>query len=245
MRLFYVALTRAKTQLDIFGKFSSTLKANKNSFLGFIEHKFSKDFTEKSFQSGKESENPKLKRYKKVTFGNVQKIEQKRDQVFSKIIYGYSNVVGKIYHKFIELEKFSPSKNEIIFRLKEFGVRSSLLKPLAENVLELMDRTTSHHDFEWIFRERHTTKREYSLISENGEMILDRFFKDEETHWIVDFKSDKPLDEEDEDSFANRLKRNHSEQLNKYSINIKKIYNQNCRALIFSPFVSYLVEIKH
>ena len=31
MRLFYVALTRAKTRLDIFGKFSSTLKANKNS----------------------------------------------------------------------------------------------------------------------------------------------------------------------------------------------------------------------
>ena len=57
-------------------------------------------------------------------------------------------------------------------------------------------------------------------------MILDRFFEDEETHWIVDFKSDKPLDEEDEDSFANRLKRNHSEQLNKYSINIKKFYTK-------------------
>jgi ATP-dependent exoDNAse (exonuclease V) beta subunit len=76
-------------------------------------------------------------------------------------------------------------------------------------------------------------------------MILDRFFKDDETHWIVDFKSDKPLAKEDEDSFVNRLKRNHSEQLNKYSIIIKKIYNENCRALIFSPYISYLVEIKH
>ena len=76
-------------------------------------------------------------------------------------------------------------------------------------------------------------------------MILDRFFKDDKTHWIVDFKSDKPLDEEDEDSFAKRLKRNHSEQLNKYSMNIKKIYNENCKALIFSPYISYLVEIKH
>jgi len=245
MRLFYVALTRAKTRLDIFGKFSSTLKANKNSFLSFIEHKFSKDFTEKSFESEKGSENPKLKRLKKITFDNVQKKEEKRDQVFSKIIYDYSNVVGKIYHKFMELEKFDPSKKEIIYRLKESGVDSSLQDSLADNVLELIDRTTSHHDFEWVFRKRHTTKREYSLISENGEMILDRFFKDDETHWIVDFKSDKPLAKEDEDSFANRLKRNHSEQLNKYSIIIKKIYNENCRALIFSPYISYLVEIKH
>ena len=145
----------------------------------------------------------------------------------------------------MELEKFNPSQNEIIFRLKEFGVRSSLLKPLSKNILGLIDRTTSHHDFEWVFRERYSTKREYSLISENGEMILDRFFKDEETLWIVDFKSDNPLAKEDEDSFANRLKRNHSEQLNKYLINIKKIYNENCRALIFSPYISYLVEIKH
>jgi len=213
--------------------------------LSFIEHKFSKDFTEKSFESEKELENPKLKRLSKITFDNLQKKEEKRDQFFSNITYGYSNVVGKIYHKFMELEKFDPPRKEIIYRLKEYGVDSSLLDSLADNVLDLINRTISHNDFKWIFRERHTTKREYSLISENGEMVLDRFFKDDEIHWIVDFKSDKPLDEEDEDSFTNRLKINHTEQLKKYLTNIKKIHNENCRALIFSPYVSYLVEIKH
>ena len=157
MRLLYVAMTRAKSQIHLLGTLNKSNKANANTFLDLLSVEFSDQFEKvspehKAFEDQAQTA-PKFIRYEVMpNYQHLQDGSGESVNINQAIDLQYKSLLGSLLHHYYEFEEFVVNKPAIKQRLLESGFSDQGATTQTELIVTLLSNTASDSQFEWIFR---------------------------------------------------------------------------------------------
>jgi ATP-dependent exoDNAse (exonuclease V) beta subunit len=247
MRLLYVAMTRAKQKLHLLGCLTEKGVAPKNTFFELLSPFFQKSIKQLDgslVKINQQGRSPLLRRYKELT------PLQQRSQISINETQGlsvdispiYQSALGSLVHYYFEKGSFSPTKEHAELRLLESGVPSRLVHSYANEACQLLQNTKKDKLFDWLFKDRESTQVEAEYSNKSSTVIIDRMFIDDDTLWIIDFKTARPMEDEAIGDFIERQKSLHRKQLMKYKDILQGVFNLPTKVALYCPAVSKLVN---
>ena len=249
MRLLYVAMTRAKSNIHLLATLSKSGKASENTFLKLLEpalkHQFEVlDNTTKG-EAADLIEAPKLERYQTMLSANPIVTDAHETIEFNNSInMGYKSLLGTFIHQCLEIDVFELSNSIIDVRLLELGFSLENLAHARVHIVQLLKNTRQDVNFDWLFKHRQSTQVEAEFMHQGKSVIIDRLFIDNNILWVVDFKTaDRSADETDE-IYVKRQQIKHTKQLKFYKEVLSHVYNNEIKCALYCPAVSQLIEIK-
>ncbi len=247
LRLFYVAVTRAKSQLYLFTEMDDeTWLPGKGSFSHlFWSHIPSQLASEHALHTAnKVQEQVSLKR---LPMEQIQKLKNtpplsytqahpvwQSPQTQIKRLTGtvlhrllHTMVEGRAFYEQSELEQAPPitACKQLLIRQ---GVPHNKLQEALDILQEALRKLLSDPKGQWLIDGRHReAKAEYALTGlvggEVSRIVMDRTFIDENNNrWIVDYKLSTPESGEHKDSFMQRSKVQYASQLHTYATILKQ-----------------------
>ncbi len=155
----------------------------------------------------------------------------------------FKSLLGTLLHQYYELGELSPDRSSIESKLVSMGFGDTDIVESIDFIISMLDNTYQDTKFEWLFKTRVSTQVEAEFITENGNIVVDRLFIDEDTLWIIDFKTAVKADDESIEGFISRQKHKHAEQLLSYKEVLSKIYSNEIKCALYCPAVQELIEI--
>ncbi|MDG2395875.1 UvrD-helicase domain-containing protein [Candidatus Thioglobus sp.] len=249
MRLLYVAMTRAKSNLFLLGTLNSNNKASNNTFLKLLEpilhHQFDK--TPKILNVVDVAlESPPLVRYR--TIQNVKSVVDNAHEVVDfnqSVDLGYKSLLGTFMHQCYEFSEFDISLDVISMRLIELGFSLDSMDTSSNHIRRLLLNTRNDIHFKWLFKERQSTEVEAEFIYKDKSIVIDRLFIESGTLWIVDFKTAEPRPGETTERYIARQRSKYAEQLKLYKEALTNSHKGEIKCALYCPTVSQLIEITH
>mgnify|MGYP001571933402 CR=1 FL=1 len=246
MRLLYVAMTRAKTDIHLLATLNKNNKASDNTFLKLLEpllqHQFDALSLEKELDD--KPEVPSLIRYKTMlTTQDWVETAHEKVNLDQSVNVGYKSLLGTFVHQYLELGCFEPDHQALELRLLELGFSKDDIRPALEQVLKLLKNTSSDIHFDWLFKTRKSTQVEAEFIHDGKSVIIDRLFIDEDTLWIIDFKTANKIGTEATNAFIQRQKLKHAKQLLFYKKILSNSYQNQIKCALYCPAVQEIIEI--
>ena len=249
IRLLYVAMTRAKSNIYLLATLNKSNKASSNTFLKLLEPLLQHQFeaapaVEDEFENLVEA--PKLERYQPMLSAQIIVDEANESvELSSSIDRGYKSLLGTFIHQCLELSAFKLSPKIIEVRLTELGFALENIAESTEHILKLLKNTQRDAHFEWLFKARQSTQVEAEFIHQGKSVIIDRLFIEGDTLWIIDFKTSELLPGETTNQYASRQRLKHSKQLLFYKEVLANIYKNKISCALYCPAASQLIEIEH
>jgi ATP-dependent helicase/nuclease subunit A len=246
MRVLYVAMSRAKDKIHLLGGVSKTGKAVSGSLLSFLSHYFQKSIDDIPIQDTSipvEASLPKLQRNKSLSTVSNRgggDITQSKN-LPSNVNLIYQSALGSIVHYFLEHSLFEPSFESIDARFREFGLPPKLIHSYSKTASLLLLNTKRDKDFEWLFKYRDSTEVEAEYSSSTKTVIIDRLFIEDDSLWIIDFKTASLNEGESMDSFIERQKLSHQKQIKTYQEVLEDFFKIPSKIALYCPAVSKLI----
>ncbi len=246
MRLLYVAMTRAKSQLHLLGATNTNNNAVKGSFLHLLMPFFAKKFDHINPTPNLQAPLTALplKRFATLTKPiSKPQIQESPINYQQKIQRSFKDAIGTLVHQYYEQQHFSPSIANIRTRLIEIGIPPHNLKHQQIFITQLLENTKNDKNFNWLFKTRDMSLNEANFITEQGSIAIDRLFIDKGFLWIIDYKTSQPKAHETLSDFIQRQQSQHAKQLLFYKQLMSNIYSYPVRCAIYCPSISQLIEI--
>ena len=247
MRLLYVAMTRAKSDIHLLATLNSSNKASSNTFLKLLEpllkHQFDAataveealDITPEALQ---------LHRYTTPLISSQHTHEAHEvANINNSIDLGYKSLLGTFVHQCFELGAFELEADALNARLTELGIATQVLDSARQNVMQLLTNTQTDPQFDWLFKLRDSTQVEAEFSHQGKSVIIDRLFIDNDVLWIIDFKTAELFMDESHADFVERQRQKHSKQLLFYKEVLSNSYTNDIKCALYCPSVQMLVEI--
>ncbi|MDC9726524.1 MAG: UvrD-helicase domain-containing protein [Candidatus Thioglobus sp.] len=247
MRLLYVAMTRAKSDIHLLATLNSNNKASSNTFLKLLEpllkHQFDAapaveedlDVTPEALQ---------LHRYTTpLTSSHYAHEAHEVANINNSIDLGYKSLLGTFVHQCFELDAFELDKDVLDARLIELGIATQALDSARQSVAQLLANTKTDANFDWLFKSRDSTQVEAEFSHQGKSVIIDRLFIDNDILWIIDFKTADLLMGESQADFIERQRQKHSKQLLFYKEVLSNNYTNDIKCALYCPSVQTLIEI--
>ncbi|CAC9435084.1 ATP-dependent DNA helicase pcrA (EC 3.6.1.-) [uncultured Gammaproteobacteria bacterium] len=246
MRLLYVAMTRAKSNLHLLGAVNKSGKSIKGSFLHLLMPFYANVFEgiDKISDTVEDVQAPLLKRFSQMKTPINKTPEQgeliEYQQNFERL---FKSALGTLVHQYYEQELFTPSIKNIRNRLIEIGTSPKDIERWSVFIIKLLENTKNDEKFDWLFKQRDSTQTEAEFIVDARTIAIDRLFIDAGTLWVIDFKTAKPAENEPLNKFIQRQQNQHAKQLRFYKTTLCEIYKIPVRCALYCPSVSQLIEI--
>lgn len=194
----------------------------------------------------------KLLPSEKVLSAGEDKHQQESDNI-------YAILVGILYHQAMEkictdgLESWQQKAAEYPLSLAAGFRRMGLPEPrvgeAVERVLALVQKTLNGDKGQWLIKPREWAAAEYQLAGyQNGEWIsasIDRcFVDDDETLWVIDYKtSDQSVSDAELESWLNQRREHYRPQVESYASLMSSMHqNKTIRSALYFPEWDELVE---
>ena len=255
-RLLYVAATRAKKSLHLFACVEAEgerIKPPKQgSFLDklwpVVEvacQSLSKT-TSKNTAALLPRENNLFYRLSsewKPTF-TVSETAEKPDVKIDMTLYSQTaRMIGTVIHETLQLlsentcDAFSiPQCRSRLFSL---GILPHEIDESLETVKSAIENTLNDPQGQWILHQHQQAKSEWSLTqviqSEVQQVIIDRTFIENNTRWIIDYKTTTPKENENTNDFLERQKQEHQAQLENYANILAQTENRPIKLGLYFP----------
>ncbi|HAT1594913.1 TPA: AAA family ATPase [Legionella pneumophila] len=236
-RLLYVAVTRAKSRLYLL---DHSTKSYKSSFRHLLKHQeFIADPDETQHE---EQEYPlpelvklPLEYYQKITISPIQSEQSNRPEISS----GIPRLIGIVSHQLLQwiCDNHPQTINHVPWNLvhtelKQLGLNQKAQQTALSMIKSQISQMYQNEIGQWILSRHENEQNEYELLVEHQNKlvtrIIDRAFIENDTQWIIDFKTGK------ED--INTLQQ-HRQQLNEYGY-----YLSNCTELPIRCGLYYLAN---
>ncbi|CAC9610730.1 ATP-dependent nuclease subunit A [uncultured Gammaproteobacteria bacterium] len=246
MRLLYVAMTRAKTNLHLLGAVSQSGKANGNSLLAFLMPFFTHRFEniDTTPDTVTDLKAPLLHRFSQLkTSDNKTQTQGESVQYQQNFERLFKSTLGSLVHQYYEQQLFTPSEQNIRNRLIEIGTAPQDIKRWQVFIIKLLENTKSDSKFDWLFKARDSAINEAEFIVDGRTIAIDRLFIDKGTLWIIDFKTAEPAENEPLEKFIQRQQAQHAKQLLFYKTTLFEIYKIPVRCALYCPTIPVLIEI--
>ena len=248
MRVLYVAMSRAKHKIHLLGGISKTGKAISGSLLSFLSDYFQKSIDDIPIQDSTvpvETSLPIFQRNKtlsSLTNRGINDAMQSKNMP-SNIDLIYQSALGSIVHYFLEHNLFEPSIVSIEARFREVGLLPKLIQSYSKTASLLLLNTRRDKDFEWLFKYRNSTEVEAEYSNSTRTVIIDRLFVEDDTLWIIDFKTASLNEGESMGSFIERQKLSHQKQIKTYQEVLEDFFKLPSKVALYCPAVSQLILI--
>jgi len=138
---------------------------------------------------------------------------------------------------------FEPSEESVEVRLLEFGLPKKLLHTYTKQVFQLLQNTKQDKLFDWLFQYRKSTQVEAEYSDNSKNIIIDRLFIEDGVLWIIDFKTASPTKDESIDTFIERQKNSHQEQLQEYQEILQNVFKLPTKLALYCPAISQLIHL--
>ena len=125
--------------------------------------------------------------------------------------------------------------------LSQLGILSAELTPARERVLLAIQNTLEDKRGLWILQAHEEAQSEWALntVSEKAvkQLIIDRTFVENQTRWIIDYKTSQPQ-QENLETFLAEEQNQHAEQMQNYYRAIRHIESKPIRLGLYFPLLS-------
>lgn len=248
MRLLYVAMTRAKSNICLLGCANKNNSASVKTFLWllvpFYRNRLEDLDSAVEDTEYKKQEAPKLLRYSPFKIPN-KTLEINYEEIDYQLSLDrlFKSLLGTLIHQYFEFGLFDPNEGNIKLELKRTGISPNKINESVKFILKMLNNTKQDPIFSWLFKERESTLVEAEFIGEESIVVIDRLFIDDDILWIIDFKTSQPSDNEPLSSFVLRQQKEHNKQLLLYKEILASIYNNEIKCAIYCPSVQNLIEV--
>lgn len=247
MRVLYVAMTRAKEKIYLLGAVSKTGKAVRGSFLDLLGGYFQESLDNIRPHEKRINEDqspPKLKRNRILS--NLSKRdaahESESKNLPNSIELIYQSALGSITHYYLEHSLFEPPFESIETRLRENGMPSKKIPFFAKKIAKSLSNTKlDKENFEWLFKYRDSTQVEAEYSNATNTIIIDRLFIEDDTLWVIDFKTASLKEGESIDSFIARQKLSHQAQIKRYQDVLEAVFKLPTKTALYCPAIPQLI----
>lgn len=256
-RLFYVAATRAKAQLHLLAQYDlENPKENKNSFLHIIESLYRDEFitTDATMQNDiKNEKSANLRRFTKPyqlpdTLATMLPTTTLRSTVNANMPKWQSDDERKrgiVLHRILQaLSETNHSQWQDIINNQPLHIallRHQAITDLASALAMLqtaLQQVAVSETAAWILNNQHqAAASEFLLHDQKQNYYIDRTFIDNNTRWIIDYKSATPEQNESIDVFLQRQYQLHAAQLEHYATLMADIDNRPIKLMLYFPLI--------
>jgi ATP-dependent exoDNAse (exonuclease V) beta subunit len=248
MRLLYVAMTRAKCEIHLLATLNQSNQASGNTFLKLLAPIFQNQFDKFKLSTIEDNQQPvrapKLVRLlKPLEYDNLLDESKEKMDFQLRTDLQYKSLLGTLLHQYYEHGLFSPDSQSIRVRLVECGVGNMEIDNHIGFIVNMLKSTKQDKHFSWLFKQRASTQVEAEFISDKRSVIIDRLFIDEDTLWIIDFKTARQANDESIAQFIHRQKTKHTQQLLSYKVILSASYSMEIKCALYCPAVQKLIEI--
>ncbi len=248
MRLLYVAMTRAKCEIHLLATLNQSNQASSNTFLKLLAPIFQNQFDKFKPSTIEDNQQPvrvpKLVRLlKPLEYDNLPDESKEKMDFQLRTDLQYKSLLGTLLHQYYEHGLFSPDSQSIRARLLECGVGNMEIDNHIGFIVNMLKLTKQDKHFSWLFKQRASTQVEAEFISDKRSVIIDRLFIDEDTLWIIDFKTARQANDESIAQFIHRQKTKHAQQLLSYKVVLSASYSMEIKCALYCPAVQKLIEI--
>jgi ATP-dependent helicase/nuclease subunit A len=131
-------------------------------------------------------------------------------------------------------------------RLRNTGVGEGIIEDVIDAVVALVGNTLASETGKWILADRPGAAVELSLAGHSGGEwsagVVDRFFIEDETAWVIDYKTSVPSPSQSIEAFLNEEKEKYSPQLDSY----KKLLAAHAvvKSALYFPAIDCMVEVE-
>ncbi len=246
MRLLYVAMTRAKSNLHLLGAVNKSGNSIKGAFLHLLMPFYKNLFggIDKTPDMLEGVQAPLLERFSQMKTPINKTPEQgefiEYQQNFERL---FKSALGTLVHQYYEQELFTPSIENIRNRLIEIGASPKDIERWQMFIIKLLDNTKNDEKFDWLFKQRALSLNEAEFFLDGRTIVIDRLFIDDDVLWVIDYKIAEPAQNEPLASFIKRQQKQHARQLLFYKQAMSEIYACPVRCALYCPSVSQLIEI--
>jgi len=263
-RLLYVAATRAKKSLHLFAMINknSQTEANKSSVSipagSFLQKLFPIYESESSQWQSLQKNNPEkndsreplaITRLTNEWFSDVTNATQKSEPIYINIdLYSQtSRIIGTVIHEILQQ---GTEHNEVNHksRLLSLGILPHEINDAIHSVNTAITKMNADPKAQWILSNKHReSKNEWALSylhdNEIQRVIIDRSFIDENnTRWIIDYKTSTPKEQEAINDFLQDQKQEYESQLEKYAGIIAQTENRPIQLGLYFPLCGAWIE---
>ena len=248
MRLLYVAMSRAKEKLYLLGSVNKSGGVPSNTFFSLLSHFYQESIDK--LESFPEENTKPLSTPKMIRYSELPTLSERATQNINEpknlprnIDLIYQSALGTIVHYYLEHSLFEPSEKSVETKLLEFGLPKKLLQTYTKQICQLLQNTQQDKVFDWLFRQRDSTQVEAEYSGKSKNIIIDRLFIENGELWIIDFKTASPKKDESVDTFIERQKQSHRDQLLEYQEILQDHFKLPTKLAIYCPAISQLIHL--
>lgn len=240
MRLFYVAITRAKSKLLLINAAESEDKIPKGSFLAYVKDKIA--FTPYSKTSDNNTAETVEKLFYRLTDTFFpETVPQNVENIYTNLpkilTYEPDRIIGQFIHEqlyfFAEaklaVSKFKVNPQYSQQRLIEMGLEPAELNDAIKTFEHCITNMQNCETAQWILDPTHTdANNEYSLETPERRYIIDRTFIENNTRWIIDYKISTDMSSNAE---------TYQQQLEQYGQLYQSMYDTPVKLMLYYPLL--------
>ncbi|MXW07274.1 MAG: AAA family ATPase [Gammaproteobacteria bacterium] len=273
-RLLYVAMTRAKKTLSIFGRFSNTEKKPRSGSLLALLQPFFDEATEidiepETMELNVERGNlltridpsfdwveptSKYQIEESLTLGSSSEIEMPAPPNFRQEL-----ALGKLVHRELNWLSQTTQRNNVfsakrIARWQQFlraeGLRNEEIVGLVERTKEHLNNVLNHDMGQWIIspnQREASSETAYTAILDGEllEIVIDRtFIDDTDVRWIVDFKTATIHEDFSHEALRKESEQRHGKQLSRYASILQMCDQRTIKCGVYYTDIPLFVEVK-
>lgn len=272
-RLLYVAMTRAKKTLSIFGRFNNTEKKPRSGSLLALLEPFFDEATE--IDAEPEPKDLNIERGNLLTridpsFEWVEPTS--KYQIDESLKLGLSSdfempappnfrldlVLGKLVHRELNwlsqtLQRENVFSAERIASWQQFlraeGLRHEEITCLVEKTQKHLNNVLNHDMGQWIIspnQREASSETAYTAILEGEllEIVIDRtFIDDADVRWIVDFKTTTMRENFSQEALLKESEQRHGKQLSRYASILQMSDSRKIKCGVYYTDIPLFVEV--
>ena len=264
-RLLYVAMTRAKHQLHLFGTAGSNNKPKKGSFLNLLWPQI-----KENFQNAKETQQTNaahkalhqlkcIMREKTAKQSlDLESTNWMQDDKLTLTIPDNTNAhLGTVIHRILQqiaidgIEKWSEKRmqNSLPYwqnMLIQLGVSPDNLKQTKKQIELIFKNILTDPRAQWILKNHQDHHSEFAIsTTQNNQLkqyIIDRTFIDQNKRWVIDYKT-TTFSGENIEKFIDQEKANHQQQLINYQHLLMQICSEEISCGLYYPTIPLWIEL--
>ena len=261
-RLFYVAATRAKSALHLSACMKENLRIPSNSFLSYlIQNKNNAAHLPKELKTTTQPTDDNFSHtFKKRALKDYPPIKNNLFEGHNALEAGallwdkqQQAHIGSIIHRLLQyigenqlLDKKMDPTFAIKNLLSQYGLDAQD-KTLIQHLTQIITRCLVDKKACWILSQHDKDFFEYPVTANlNGHpqhLVIDRAFIENETLWVVDYKTSKPTADETLEAFLQQQSQQHQKQLNLYMRTLSALYpGFTIKSGIYFPVIQVWLE---
>jgi len=265
MRLLYVAMTRAKCQLHLFGETEPKKEPKKRSFLSLIWPEVKKEFENTQKIQQIRTAHKTSSQLKRIVREKMNKqpaapksTSQIQDDKSLPIFADNINIhIGTVIHRILQqisidgIDKWPKKRIQNALphwqkMLIQLGISSNDLKYAEKQIAHVLKNIFIDARAQWILKKHQEHSSEFAISTTKNNQakhyIIDRIFVDQNKRWVIDYKTTTFTGENIEEFIAQE-KEKHQQQLINYQQLLMQLYPEKISCGLYYPAIPLWIEL--